>query len=201
MISAAVEASPLPVIIIGHSKGGLDTLEALITNRALLKKVRGVVTIQTPFSGTPVADYMSSQNVLRKVAIKLLYKLGGTEEVMKQLGTAERKSYLLARRGEIAEIIAAVPVISLGTWKDKSVNGDTRLKLLRDAMLRRGLRNDGLVPLDSALLPGADHIKLGGLSHTVTVTPSKRIPFDRIKFTKALLLMILNRQAPGGSPG
>ena len=100
MISAAVEASPLPVIIIGHSKGGLDTLEALITNRALLKKVRGVVTIQTPFSGTPVADYMSSQNVLRKIAIKLLYKLGGAEEVMKQLGTVERKSYLLARRGD-----------------------------------------------------------------------------------------------------
>ena len=86
---------------------------------------------------------------------------------------------------------AAVPVIAVATLKDP-VDGkwDTNMKPFRDAMYERGTRNDGLVPVDSAVLPGAAIVRLEGLDHGVTIRASKTIPLDRVKFSKALLLTL-----------
>jgi predicted alpha/beta hydrolase family esterase len=196
-VQAAIKASDRPVILIAHSKGGLDTLEALISDRSLLAKVRGVITLQSPYYGTPIADYVVSNTTLDDVAVKLLLKLGGNKESMVNLTTTDRVPYMQANAAAVAAIEAAVPVLTIGTWKDP-VQGqyDTKLKPLRDFLLRRGLRSDGLVPVESALLPGSAYMKVPGLDHTVTVRPSNYIALDRVKMTKALLLTLFGLQAP-----
>ncbi|MCX5784162.1 MAG: hypothetical protein NTX59_00580 [Elusimicrobia bacterium] len=194
IVSAAIRASSRPVIIIGHSKGGLDTLEALISDRHLLGKVKGFVSLQSPFFGSPVADYVSSNNHLNNLAASLLLTLGGNKDSMVNLTCADRKPYMAANAAAIAEITAAIPVIAVATWKD-SVPGqiDTTLEPTRDFLLLQGIRSDGVVPVDSALLPGANLIKLSGLDHNVTVSPSRYINCDRVKFIKALLMTLFNR--------
>ncbi len=194
VVAAAIAASAKPVVIIAHSKGGLDSLDALITDKALIAKVRGIVTFQTPYYGSPVADYIMTHSVLGELALKVLLRMGGTNEAMVNLGTAERVGYLKNNAQSITEITSALPVLTLATWKDR-VPGkfDTSLKFLRDIMLERGIKSDGVVPLDSAVLPGADFVKLEGLDHGVTVRPSKTITLDRIKLTKAFLMMVLSR--------
>ena len=194
IVSAAIRASSRPVILIGHSKGGLDALEALLSDRSLREKVRGFVTLQSPFFGSPVADYVTSNNDLYDLASGVLLTMGGNKDSMINLTCADRKPYMAANAAAIAEITAAVPVISVATWKD-SVHGqiDTALEPVRDLLLVQGIRSDGVVPVDSALLPGADFVKLSGLDHGVTVSPSRYIKFDRVRFLKALLLTLFNR--------
>ncbi len=194
IVSAAIRTSSRPVILIGHSKGGLDALEALISDRSLLEKVRGFVTLQSPFFGSPVADYVTSNTNLYDLASGLLLAMGGNKDSMINLTCADRKPYMADNAGAIAEITAAIPVISVATWKD-SVHGqvDTALEPVRDLLLVQGIRSDGVVPVDSVLLPGADLIKLPGLDHGATVSPSRYIKFDRVRFFKALLLTLFNR--------
>lgn len=194
VVAAAISASVKPVVIIAHSKGGLDSLAALITDSALAAKVRGIVTFQTPYYGSPVADYVIMHRLLGDLAGALLFSMGGTKAAMVNLGTAERDEYLKKNASAIAGITALVPVLTLATWKDREPGKfDIALKPLRDMMLEDGIKSDGVVPVDSAVLPGADFVKLGGLDHSVTVRASRTIPLDRIKLTKALLMMVLSR--------
>lgn len=57
LVTAHVKNSPLPVVIFGHSRGGMMVHDwyALAPDE-LKSKVRGLVIIQTPLKGTPVAD-------------------------------------------------------------------------------------------------------------------------------------------------
>ena len=58
LVAAEIAKSSKPLLIISHSKGGLDTLEALIQRPDLRAKVRGLVSIQSPYYGTPIADWV-----------------------------------------------------------------------------------------------------------------------------------------------
>ncbi|MFO7653531.1 MAG: hypothetical protein R6X25_06880 [Candidatus Krumholzibacteriia bacterium] len=96
------------VTIVSHSKGGLDTLQALLENRGLWgETVTGWIALQPPFAGSPVAD-----NVPAALAGPLLTALGGDEQALLDLQTAPRTEYMADRVGEIAELTAAIPVIS-----------------------------------------------------------------------------------------
>ncbi len=79
LIEAAISLSPKPVLIISHSKGGLDTLEALIQRPDLRGKVRGMVSIQSPYYGTPIADWvLSARYSMAPAAAAALKAMGGS---------------------------------------------------------------------------------------------------------------------------
>ena len=196
IVSAAIKASDKPVMIVASSKGGLDTLEALVEEKELTPKVRGIVMCQIPFLGTPVADYVIRNRGLDTLLTRFLLHMGGSIDSMVNLTSADRKAYMAANSAAITAIIGAVPIISVATWKDPDGdNPDTKLKPLRNAMLKQGLKNDGLVPVASAILPGTDYIKLPGLDHGATIKLTKNISFDRARFAKAVFSMLLSRQA------
>jgi triacylglycerol lipase len=44
-----------PVVLIGHSKGGIDSAAALSIYPDLRTKVRGLICMQSPFAGSPIA--------------------------------------------------------------------------------------------------------------------------------------------------
>lgn len=109
------------VIIVTHSKGGLDTLHALIAAPELWgDTVVGWVALQAPFYGSPIADpTFSSANDF------LLEALGGSGQSADDLKTDRRESYMKTNERRIAKLTARIPVISAySTYEaDASVTG------------------------------------------------------------------------------
>ncbi|MFA6435201.1 MAG: hypothetical protein WCW52_10945 [Elusimicrobiales bacterium] len=199
LIAVEIERSPKPVIILGHSKGGLDSLEALIGRPDLRGKVRGFISIQSPYYGTPIADYvLLGRHSLAPVSAAILTLMGGSLRSVQDMSVRHRRDYQYKNAAEIARITSAIPTISFGAWKDEEKGvRDTWLKPTRDIMLKwnggRGIKNDGLVPVDSEMLPGADQIEVEGLDHLAPVINVGRPEMNRVNFIKTLLTMLAAR--------
>jgi hypothetical protein len=99
------------VIIVSHSKGGLDTLHALLDAPQLWgETVIGWVALQAPFQGSPVAD--SAPSAINSV---LLRAVGGNGQSLDGLKTVTRALYMEANRERIARLTASIPIISAYT--------------------------------------------------------------------------------------
>jgi len=193
LIQAAVKKSRKPVIMICHSKGGLDTLEGLLTSAAMRGKVKGAVFIQSPFYGSPIADLILKSDVSAIPAKVALQALGGSLKSLDDLAVKGRKDYQSRNADAILAVTSAIPVISFGSYKNKEKNRiDTVLKLFRDLMADAGIKNDGLVPVSSAMLPGSNKISVGGVDHAATVLAVAVPEFDRTRFIQTMLVMLLS---------
>ncbi len=194
-VAADIRGSEKPVIIISHSDGGMYALQALVENPDLRAKVRGFVALQAPFRGSPIADYIRSSRVLSAAMSKVLGHFGGTIDSLNSLTQGERSGFQGNNQADIEAVISSVSIISLATFKPDEPNKlDTLLEITRNLMLRRGMENDGLVPTESAILPGTDFVKLSGLDHIAPVmNEDMLLKFDRARLTKTLLLLLLNK--------
>ncbi len=218
------------VILVTHSKGGLDTLHALLDAPELWGKVIGWVALQSPFYGSPLADSTSSP-----VDGALLQALGGGDaQALRDLKVQTRAKYMQDHKGEIRKLTRSIPVIAAYTVYESETTGagfartfasgvfnaeliqeiteavsfeyaktPTNLpRVLRASVSRAidlvrrqvteassaamatidvmtlphaylrdivGLPNDGLVPRDSTLLPGATHRELSSGDHASPV--------------------------------
>jgi pimeloyl-ACP methyl ester carboxylesterase len=96
------------IIIVSHSKGSLDTLDALLQAPQLVgTRVVGWVAIQAPFHGSPVAD-----STFAPVNGLLLEALGGNGQSVEDLKTKVREPYMQANKARIEALTARIPVIS-----------------------------------------------------------------------------------------
>jgi pimeloyl-ACP methyl ester carboxylesterase len=96
------------IVIVTHSKGGLDTLEALLDAPELWgKTVVGWVALQAPFHGSPLAD--SSPPAVSDL---LLSAVGGNGQSVEDLKTVTRRPYMEANEDRIAKLTARIPTIS-----------------------------------------------------------------------------------------
>ncbi|MBR0671542.1 lipase family protein [Neoroseomonas soli] len=163
---------PRPALIIAHSKGGLETLAALLDLEAQARCI-GFLAMQSPFYGSPVADAVMGAKPLEAAAggLARLLRIGSSEGV-RDLTTGVRRLWMAAAAEPVARLLAALPVACLATEvREGSARGRERLHLAAAQwMERRGHGpNDGLVPVESALIPGARHLVLPG-SHIATVS-------------------------------
>jgi hypothetical protein len=96
------------IVIVSHSKGGLDTLDALLGAPELWgKTVLGWVALQAPFHGSPLADSAPSA-----VNDLLLGAVEGNGQSVEDLKTVTRAAYMRARKDRIAKLTGRIPVIS-----------------------------------------------------------------------------------------
>lgn len=171
-IAAAMLDDPRPAILVGHSKGGLEAMEALLLP-GMAERCRGFIALQTPFFGSPVADLILARRpVLMAVHhVARLSRLGSGAGLL-DLTTAVRQAWMRDHAPEVAALTARLPVLTLATDLGPE-GGDWRNGLYRPLarwMLAQGAGpNDGLVPVTSALLPGAHHAVLPGC-HRALVT-------------------------------
>jgi hypothetical protein len=197
IVAAAIRAAAKPVILITHSKGSVDTLEALRAEPGLRKKIAGWVSLQGVFLGTPVADMLLDGTMLDPiVATVVIGFLGGSKDAADGLTTFASGAYYRDHAGAISRLIGEVPVIAFASAVDSRT--PTLLQIPRELMARKGIRSDGLVPLDAAVLPGMDFVKVNGVDHIAPVMPALHA-FDRVRMTKALLLTL--RGVFRGLPG
>jgi pimeloyl-ACP methyl ester carboxylesterase len=194
-VAAEIRAAGKPVIIISHSDGGMYALRALVESTDLAPMVRGFISLQTPFGGSPVADYVKDNKLLSAAMSRVLGHFGATLESLESLTPERRGAFQAANRDAINRVVSSVNIISFASWKEeKNMKLDTLLELPRDFMIKRGLKNDGLVPVDSAILPGSDYIKVEGVDHVVPVMSADMVlKLDRRAFTRALLALTIAR--------
>ncbi|MDD5655645.1 MAG: hypothetical protein PHF00_00120 [Elusimicrobia bacterium] len=193
-IAAAAESAAKPVLVISHSKGSLDVLEALLSHPERTKRIQGWISIQGPFQGSPIADWILSGPRLDPLAAWLLELLGGGREGLASLSVSERRAYMISRRQDVAAALRGRAVLCFGSWKDPDPGSrlDTLLKPSRDWMSGQGLKNDGLIPADSAFLDGAARVSIPGVDHAAPVMKTL-LPLDRVLFTRTLLGLLLLR--------
>jgi hypothetical protein len=189
-LAREVKASPKKVLIVSHSKGGLDTLHMLVNWEKARANVAGWIALSTPFHGSPVADYVSRHRPLRKVVSGLLDWVGGSREALVSLTTAECERYLRENDARIAEILGELPFLAVATWKANGKGWDTNLEPFRNWMSGQGIRNDGLVPADSARLTHGDYVVVPDTDHGAPVVTAPQ-PYDRIGFTRRVLSWLL----------
>ena len=194
IIGEAVRAAPHPVILVTHSKGGIDALEWLLdearkpSRESLVGKVRGVIAIQSPFFGSPVAGVIVANRILRKLTSYSLTQLGGGPAAQLRQSRRWRCRFYNRYRSDIAAVLKQVPVLcyasSLSRGPEK--NAFPLIETARDIMERMRIPNDGLVPVHSAVLPGAAFVTTEGVDHAAPVMPT-RLPFDRRAHLYALV--------------
>ena len=181
-----------PLLIVTHSLGGLLLLEHLLANPEHQKDVVGVVFIQSPFAGSPVAE------VVRSVPL----------EMAKYLSVSRRAKYMKENQQEISELFLRLPAISVASTANgfRSIFAPT-LNLMKYGCLTRlagkcasprlyrgaYYDSDGMVPLESSRLPNTDHITLRAIDHGETVM---NLPFQSVrksKMTTSLLKLLIER--------
>ena len=95
-------------VLVTHSKGGLDTLHALLDAEELWgSTVVGWVALQAPFYGSPIAD--SPPVTASRV---LLDALGGNSASVDDLKTSTRARYMEDKAERIRSLTSKIPVIT-----------------------------------------------------------------------------------------
>lgn len=192
IIAAAIRASAKPVILITHSKGSVDTLQALLAEPALRGNVKGWISLQGAFLGSPVADKLLDGQLLNPLfATLILGFFGGTRSSAQDLTTAASRAYVRKHQAAIAQLLREVPAVAFASAVDGAGNArvSPTLEIPYDMMAREGIRNDGLVPLEAAVLPGMDFVKVSGVDHIAPILATQQ-PFNRVRMTQALLLTL-----------
>ncbi|MBL6456714.1 hypothetical protein JMJ55_15365 [Belnapia sp. T6] len=156
-IAARIAADPRPVILIGHSKGGVEALAALLRPESA-GRCNGFVALQSPFYGSPIADALCGLRPLHRAAHRALRALRlGSGRGLRDLTVPVRTAWMAEQSSAIAALARRVPIAVLAT----SLEGAPwRIEEGAYRLLDRWMRGqgaglgDGLVPLASVRLPG-----------------------------------------------
>ena len=190
-LAIVLASDPRPAVVIAHSKGGLDTLAALM-NPAARERCAAFIAIQSPFYGSPIADVLAAASPLRATVTGSLRLLrAGSGLGLRDLTTAARQTWMRENALQLAMLVEHIPLVCCATAvSEATVGPDRRYLALARWMERQGYGpNDGMVPVSSALLPGAQHVILGG-GHRGTVSKGRgRDPIGRLRGLLKLALL------------
>jgi hypothetical protein len=192
IVAKAIRESAKPVILITHSKGSIDVLEALLSESRLRARVKGWISLQGTFFGSPVADKLLDDSLLNPlVAMAVLGFFGGNRASAQSLTTAASRAYYRQHAVAISALLREVPALAFASAVDAAPGAQpkTSLEIPHQLMARDGIQSDGLVPLVAAVLPGMDFVKVIGVDHIATVMPARQ-HYDRVRMTQALLLAL-----------
>jgi triacylglycerol lipase len=204
-IIAAIESSPRKVLIYAHSKGGLDTLEALRQRPDLINKVEGIVTVQSPFWGTAIASILHDNNFIKRRVTTILEWLGGDLGSLQALTIKECEEYM--ERKDVKKLLKTLPAqthfLNYSSYKTDTFGVDTPLEIFRDILDKEAGTNDGVVDLKSSTMAyrgyKVNYVIEKEVDHLMTMSkyrPDKTGFGERVKYSQethliALLKMIL----------
>lgn len=147
------------VVLLGHSKGGVDAAAAMSLYPELKDHVRGVIAMQAPYGGTPVAQDIETCEKLAPVANSLITSLfKGDPKSLADLSYDSRERFLSDH-----PYPSEVPTLSLASASSSLLS--LTAKSAGYMKLRYGIDSDGLVPKADAQIPGARVVLMDGLDH------------------------------------
>ena len=147
------------VVLVGHSKGGVEALSTLALYPELRRHVRAVVALQPPFGGSVIANDLVTTPSLRRlldVAFPSLFQ--GDAASVEDLSYARRMEFV-RRHPHPAD----VPTVALATSRL------SKRSLMRPLCAyvheRYGWASDGLVNAVDAEVPGSRVVRLDDMDH------------------------------------
>lgn len=153
------------LIVIAHSKGGVDTLTALVYNRAA-PYVQHVITLSSPHYGSQLVDlaYSSWAGWLADI-------FGSQNPGTSTLQTSYMK-YFRSKTDSLSNA-TTIPFFTFAgdNWSDCSAS-----YILGRLYLSTFGKNDGVVTFDNAKLPGERVVKAGPWDHAKVRTGSYVFP-------------------------
>lgn len=183
----AVKETGKKVVLIGHSKGGMDLTAAVALYPELKPHVRAAVTMQSPYGGVPVATDVMDQPLLHSVAGNAIdWVLRGDRKSLADFSYAQRKAFVRAHPWP-----TDIPTVSLATSSSSQFNGLT--PVINWYRLRYGEKTDGVVSTRDSIVPGSNVVRLDNLDHLNSVMSGfpGRANYDPKALTEALVALAL----------
>lgn len=194
IIREKIIESKKPVIIIAQSKGCMDSLASLVAYPEIREKVKAFLPLNGPFQGTPLANLAVSYSHMRDTISWMLEQLGGDIRSVESLRVEVSQRYLDREEIEIQNLRDSMPLIALAARIPRDPKRmNTSFAIPRDFLEAQGYINDGLLPWQSSVLPGAEYVLLENFDHATSIRNSKKIPFDRVHFIQTMLWMLRKR--------
>jgi triacylglycerol lipase len=167
------------VVLITHSKGGIDALAADAMFPDIRPLVRARVLMQPPFAGTPMAEVLDSG--ASRAALRMA---GGSGALIDDLTGSARRDFNGARRHSWR-----IPTVSLAS----SHRGSRSILAPLGAIIRRrgGGDSDGMVPQSSQVVPGSHVVRVDGLDHWGAVLPVPGAAYRAGPLAEALVAVAL----------
>ena len=182
------------VVLIGHSKGGVDVTAALSLYPELKSHVRAVVAMQTPYAGSPIATDVETCGKM-KFLMDAVVKLGfsGNPASLADLSYPVRQAFVKAH-----PYPQDIPTVSLAT---SAPTGTSLVAATRDYVMGRyGAKADGLVVQQDAEIPGSSVVRLDDMDHAASAMggPHCLCKYKPADVTEALITLALT--TPAGKP-
>ncbi len=201
-IEEVLRTTSRPVIFFSHSLGGMALLDYLLEKNEHWPRIRGIIFMQSPFLGAPVATV-----VRRHPRLERIFPLVNTSpEVVKYLSLEERKDFVTRNQSSIMELTSKIRIITVGGVANgfRSVFAPS-VSLIRTGCLETAWGrcigpslfngpydlSDGMVPFEGSKLPGADFVKLMAADHGETVVNIPHKSLNHKRLTSALLKLLL----------
>ncbi|HXH75750.1 MAG TPA: hypothetical protein VNJ08_12325 [Bacteriovoracaceae bacterium] len=197
-------------VLITHSLGGLAMLDYLLeSDESDLECIEGILFLQTPFFGTPIATvFLDNPYYADKWLAPFLPFFNTSVETIEYLSVGQRMKFMDENKDRIREILARIPVLTMSgvTNRDRTVFKPA-VDVMEHGCLLNALRrclsgklypgpydlSDGMVPLNSSRLNYVDSVVLQGIDHA---EPIVKLPFQKVSreiMTESLLKMLLDK--------
>ncbi len=162
-IAEAIERAQLPgdqdILLIGYSKGALDSLRFMIDYPVLAERVKAVVSVAGPIFGTPLAEAVSA--AYSSLVARLPYQKcpPGDGEVIHSLEPGKARQWLIDN-----PLPANVRYYSLASFTTRDHIARSLVPTWK-YLNRTDLLNDGQVVAADALIPGATLLGFANADH------------------------------------
>ena len=181
----AASAGGKQVVLVGHSKGGVDSTAALSLYPELKSHVRAVVTMQSPYGGTPIASDLVECPELHSLVDGIAGTLmGASPQSLSDLSYDARQAFVRAH-----PYPTDIPTVSLATSRRDL--GSPLFAAEEYQWARYGLPSDGLVPQIDAEIPGSQVVKLDDMDHGDAALDMPCDHYDVGAMTEALVTLAL----------
>lgn len=200
------------VLFISHSLGGIALLEETIENPGLQKDIAGMVFMQSPFYGSPLSNIvMEPAYGLKFLLAPLFPYVNLSEATVTYVGVEARTRFMQEHAADISNLINTVPLFTFSTSVDSDdsifkplidILGSGCMKSLGGRCLTsvfyRGPydKNDGLIPLQSSFLGGADFVTLEDVDHAEIILDIPFETYSKEHLTTTLLRLLLQKIQP-----
>ena len=177
------------VVLIGHSMGGLDSAAALSLYPELKDKVRALVTIQSPYGGSPMANDLVGNPVVKTLVGGAIEAIGGEVACGEDLTYESRQAFLKEH-----PLPKGIPTVCMAS---STINPLSPLYSSEEYLnARYGVKSDGLVCPVDAFIPGSETVTLGGLDHLDSTMsgPHWFKPYKPQDLTLSLVAMALKQK-------
>ncbi|MBZ4415095.1 lipase [Myxococcus sp. RHSTA-1-4] len=148
------------VVMVGHSKGGVECTATLALYPELRRVVRAVVTLQAPYGGSSIAHDLATAPEMRRLidfAFPLLFH--GVSRSVEELSYTSRMEFIRKHPYPAA----VIPTVSLATSRLSRLS--SLYPLQRYLYDRYGYASDGMVTAVDAEVPGAGVVRLDDMDH------------------------------------